>query len=103
MPENNHGSIFMKRLKKMFIAVEEQIRVVCPQTKLYAAWCRGCRAETEMITFAEAADIICTKVEKVVEQTAGGKVHLGVRSEALLVCLNSLLQINRANPVSGDN
>ncbi len=86
----------MKRLKKMFIAVEEQIRIVCPHSKLYATWCRGCRAETEMVTFAEAADIICTDVDKVVEQTAGGAVHLGVRREALLVCLKSLLQINQA-------
>ena len=85
----------MKKLKQMFIAVEEQIRLISPHSKLYAAWCRGCRAETEMVTFAEAADIICTDVEKVVEQTAGGKVHLGIRSEALLVCLNSLLRINQ--------
>ena len=85
----------MKRLKRIFIAVEEQIREVCPRSKLYAAWCRGCRAETEMVTFAEAADIICTDVDKVIEQTAAGEVHLGIRSEAMLVCLNSLLQINR--------
>jgi hypothetical protein len=84
----------MKRLKKMFIAVEEQIRIISPHSKLYAAWCRGCCTETEMVTFAEAADIISTDVEKVVEQTAGGRVHLGVRPEALLVCLNSLLRIN---------
>jgi hypothetical protein len=89
----------MKRLKEMFIAVEEQIRVVCPQSKLYAGWCRGCRAETEMVTFAEAAEIICTDVEKVVEQTADGKVHLGIRPEALLVCLNSLLRVNRLSSV----
>jgi ribosomal protein S27E len=85
----------MKRLKKMFIAVEEQIRPVCPRSNLYAAWCRGCRAETEMVTFAEAADIICTDINKVVEQTAGGEVHLGIRPEAMLVCLNSLLHNNR--------
>jgi hypothetical protein len=85
----------MKRLKRMFIAVEEQIKLVCPHSKLYAVWCRGCRAETEMVTFAEAADIICTDVEKVVEQTADGVVHLGIRPEAMLVCLNSLLQNNQ--------
>jgi ribosomal protein S27E len=85
----------MKRLKRMFIAVEEQIRPICPRSKLYATWCKGCRAETEMVTFAEAADIICTDVNKVVEQTAGGEVHLGIRREAMLVCLNSLLRINR--------
>ena len=85
----------MKKLKKMFITVEEQLRMVCPPSKLYAAWCRGCRAETEMVTFAEAADILCADVEKVVEQTAAAEVHLGVRPEALLVCLRSLLQINR--------
>lgn len=79
----------------MFIALEEQMRVISPPARLYAAWCRGCRAETEMVTFSEAAEIICTDIEKVVEQTAGGKVHLGVRPEALLVCVNSLLRINR--------
>ncbi len=84
----------MKRLKEMFIAVEEQIRVICPQSKLYAAWCRGCRKETEMVTFDEAANIICTDIEKVVEQTAIGEVHLGIRPEAMLVCLNSLLRVN---------
>jgi hypothetical protein len=89
----------MKRLKEMFIAVEEQIKLVCPQSKLYAAWCRGCRAKTEMVTFAEAAEIICTDIEKVVEQTADGEVHLGIRPEALLVCLNSLLRANRLSSV----
>lgn len=93
----------MKRLKKMFIAVEEQIRVLCPQTKSYAAWCRGCRAETEMVTFDEAAEIICRDVEKIVGQTASGKVHLGVRREALLVCLNSLLRTNPAKPFASNN
>jgi len=93
----------MKRLRKMFIAVEEQIRIISPHSKLYAAWCRGCRAETEMVTFAEAADIICMDIEKVVEQTAGGKVHLGVRPEALLVCLQSLLQINQVRSFSANN
>lgn len=85
----------MKRVKQMFIAVEEQIGVVCPHSKLYAAWCRGCRTETEMVTFTEAADIICTDVDRVIEQTAAGRVHLGIRPEALLVCLNSLLRANQ--------
>ena len=89
----------MKQLRKMFIAVEEQIRVVCPRAKLYAAWCRGCRAETEMVTFPEAADIICHDLSKVIEQTAAGKVHLGIRPEALLVCLNSLLRVNQMSSV----
>lgn len=89
----------MKRIKKMFIAVEEQIQVVCPNSKLYAAWCRGCCKETEMVTFSEAANIICTDVKKVVEQTAAGRVHLGIRPEALLVCLNSLLRVNRMESV----
>lgn len=89
----------MKRVKEMFIAVEDQISVVCPHSKLYAAWCRGCRRETEMVTFTEAADIICTDVKKVVEQTAAGRVHLGIRPEALLVCLNSLLRVNRMKSV----
>lgn len=84
----------MKRLKQIFIAVEGQIHTVCPHSKLYAGWCRGCREETEMVTFAEAADIICTDVDRIIEQTAAGKVHLGVRPEVLLVCLNSLLRVN---------
>lgn len=89
----------MKRLKKMFIAVEEQISFACPHSKMYAAWCRGCREKTEMVTFAEAANIICADVDKVIEQTAGGEVHLGIRPEALLVCLNSLLRVNRMESV----
>jgi hypothetical protein len=56
----------------------------------------GCRAETEMVTFAEAADLVCANVEKVVERTADGEVHLGVSREALPVCLNSLVQTNQA-------
>ncbi len=89
----------MKRIKQIFIAVEEQIDTVCPHSKLYAGWCRGCRAPTEMVTFAEAADIVCTDVNRIIEQTAAGKVHLGVRPEALLVCLNSLLRVNRTASV----
>lgn len=85
----------MKRLKQIFIAVEEQIHTVCPHSKLYAGWCKGCRQETEMVTFAEAADILCADVDRVIEQTASGRVHLGVRPEALLVCLNSLLRVNQ--------
>lgn len=88
----------MKRLKplqRIYIAVEEQIETICPRAKLYAGWCRGCRSETEMVTFAEAAEIIAADADRVIEQTAAGKVHLGIRPEALLVCLNSLLRVNQ--------
>jgi hypothetical protein len=85
----------MKRLKRIYIAVEEQIETICPRAKLYAGWCRGCRTETEMVTFAEAAEIICADADRVIEQTAAGAVHLGIRPEAMLVCLNSLLRVNR--------
>jgi hypothetical protein len=85
--------MFQKKIKRNFIAVN-RIRVVCPQAQLYASWCSGCRADVEMVTFAEAASIACTSVDSIIEQAAKGKVHLGIRPEAMLVCLNSLLCIN---------
>lgn len=82
-----------RNIKRNFIAVK-QIRMVCPQAQLYASWCAGCRADVEMVTFAEAAKIAGTEVEAVIAETAKGNVHLGIRPEALLVCLDSLLRLN---------
>jgi ribosomal protein S27E len=85
--------MFKKNIKRPFIAVK-RIRVICPQSQLYAAWCAGCGAETEMVTFAEAAKITCDDIDLVIAQVAGGNVHLGIRPEAMLICLDSLLRVN---------
>jgi hypothetical protein len=84
----------MKNLKPMYIAVDEQIRIVCSYSQVYEGWCKGCLADVEMITFAEAANIICSSVDRVIQRAAKGGIHLGVRPEAMLVCMNSLLRDN---------
>lgn len=79
--------------KRKVVIAPHQIKV-CPHSRTYAAWCRGCGKETDLVSFHEAAEIVGKDLDAVINQVAKGRVHLGIRPEALLVCLNSLLGVD---------
>ncbi len=78
----------MKR--KPFIAVE-RIRRLSPFAASYATFCAGCGATVELVRPEEAAAIAGTDLDAVIERAASGDVHLGIRPETLLFCVNSLV------------
>lgn len=78
--------------KRKIVIGPNQIRV-CPYSQTYEAWCRGCGKETDLITFREAAKIVGADLDTVIAHAAKGSIHLGIRPEALLVCVNSLLGV----------
>lgn len=82
----------MKTNRKVVIA-PNQIKV-CRHSQTYEAWCRGCGRKTGLVTFREAAKIVGTDLDTVIKHAAKGSIHLGIRPEALLVCLNSLLGVD---------
>ncbi len=58
----------------------------------FSMWCRGCRANVETVSLKEAAEITRTNTNEVITYAAQGKIHLGIRPEAVLFCLDSLLK-----------
>ena len=78
----------MKR--KPFIAVDS-VRQLSPFAACYATFCAGCGATVELVRAEEAAAIAGTDLDAVIERAASGEVHLGLRPEALLFCVNSLV------------
>lgn len=84
----------MRKLNKIHIEVD-RVRVICGHPQLYATWCAGCGKDVDLVTFNEAANITGTSIDAMVEQAAKGKLHLGIRPEALLICLNSLLKAEK--------
>lgn len=70
----------------------DRVRVICPHSQRYATWCAGCGEDVELVKVEEAAEIAGTNVDSIIRHAAGGRIHLGIRPEALLFCLNSLLR-----------
>ena len=62
------------------------------RTNSYVGMCRGCWKTVEMVSFHEAVQIVGVGLDEIIKRTANGSLHLGIRPEALLVCLDSLLQ-----------
>lgn len=81
------------RTKRKFVIEVDRVRLVCRRPRGYATQCRGCGAEVELVTFDEAAKIVGTSIDAIINCAARGKLHLGIVPEALLVCLNSLLGV----------
>lgn len=79
-----------KRIKPVIEV--DRVRVTSPLSQRYATWCAGCGEDVELVKVEEAAAIAGTSVDRVIERAARGKVHLGIRPEALLFCVNSLLR-----------
>ena len=77
------------------------MRVICRQSQIYATACAGCGEEVELVTFPAAAKIVGESVDAVIEQAAKGNIHLGIRPEAMLVCLNSLLHVKEFSVAAG--
>jgi hypothetical protein len=82
----------MKR--KIRLTPPQKIMPLCSQTKSYFGVCRGCRKTVEMVSFREAVQIVGIELNELIRRAAGGSLHLGIRPEALLICLDSLLQSN---------
>lgn len=79
---------------KGFVVPIDGIKLVSPHSKTYAAWCPACFKTIEMITFHEACEIAAAELDDVIKLATVGKLHLGIRPEAVLICLDSLLAAN---------
>jgi hypothetical protein len=75
---------------KPFIVVDG-VRKLFPPDPFYATWCAGCRDTVELVRIDEAARIAGTDADEVITRAAAGEIHLGLRPEALLFCVNSLV------------
>lgn len=81
----------MRKGKKPVIEVD-RVRVVSRLSQRYATWCAGCGETVELVKVEEAASIAGTSIDAVIERAASREIHLGIRPEALLFCVKSLLQ-----------
>lgn len=53
--------------------------------------CRGCGKTVDLVTFNEAGKIVGSNIDEIIKRVATGDIHIIVRPEALLICLDSLL------------
>ena len=70
----------------------QKIMPMCKQTNSYVGQCRSCHKLVEMVGFREAVQIVGVDLNELITRAASGSLHLGIRPEALLICLDSLLQ-----------
>ena len=75
--------------KRIPVIALDRIRVI---SEKYVTWCSGCGEDVDLVRIDEAAEIACTNTSTIVERAAAGEIHLGIRPEALLFCVNSLLR-----------
>lgn len=77
---------------KISLTPPQRITPLCQKTESYVGLCRGCQKLVEMVAFREAVQIVGVKLDVLIKQAASGSLHLGIRPEALLICLDSLLK-----------
>ena len=82
-----------RKAKRKLVIEVERVRTVCRRSPIYLTRCAGCGTEVELVTFDDAAKIIGTSRQAIIKFAAGGEIHIGIVPEALLVCLNSLLDV----------
>lgn len=82
----------MRKERRIVVEVN-RVQRVAEHSHVYTTYCAGCRNKVELVTFQEAAKITGGSIEKIVRRAAKGELHLGLVPEAMLVCLNSLLNI----------
>lgn len=70
----------------------QKITLLNSQTNSFVGMCRGCWKTVEMVSFHEAVQIVGVELDEIIRRAASGSLHLGIRPEALLICLDSLLQ-----------
>lgn len=70
----------------------QKITLLNRQTNSYVGMCRGCWKTVEMVGFHEAVQIVGVDFDEIIKRASSGALHLGIRPEALLICLESLLQ-----------
>lgn len=71
-----------------------QRQFISPVAQKYLIRCRTCGKIVDLVTFGEASEIIGAALDQIIEYAATGEIHVIVRPEAMLVCLNSLLAVN---------
>jgi hypothetical protein len=82
----------MNMEKRVSLTPPQKIAVLCSQTNSYIGICNKCRKPVEMVSFREAGEITGIEKNELIKQAANGSLHLGIRPEVLLICLDSLLQ-----------
>ncbi len=73
-----------------------RVENICSNSQRYAMWCGECVADVELASLKEAAEIVQTNTNEIINQVAQGKIHIGFRPEALLFCLDSLLCVKES-------
>lgn len=70
----------------------DHVHAISPISPRYETWCSGCGDEVELVRIDEAAEITGTNTTAIIERAAAGEIHIAIRPEALLFCVNSLLR-----------
>lgn len=81
----------MKTKNKPVIEVD-RVRLISRISQRYETWCAGCGETVELVKVEEAATIAGTSIDTIIERAASRQIHLGIRPETLLFCVNSLLR-----------
>ncbi len=69
----------------------DHIHLRSPISPRFETWCSGCGEEVELVRIDEAAEIAGTSTTMIIERAAAGEIHMAIRPEALLFCVNSLV------------
>lgn len=81
----------MRNKRKPVIEVD-RVHFMSPLSPRYETWCSGCGQEVELVRIDEAAKIAGTGTTAIIERAAAGEIHMAIRPEALLFCVNSLFR-----------
>jgi DNA polymerase III alpha subunit (gram-positive type) len=91
--DNRKRKTEVMRKQRRIVVETNRVQRVANHSDVYTTHCAGCRNKVELVTFQEAAKITGSPIEKIVRRAAKGELHLGLVPEAMLVCLNSLMNI----------
>ena len=78
-------------MNKQFLIKAPRTQIVLRASDRYLTECGICNKTVDLVTFAEASEIVGVGVDEIIDRSAAGVLHIAVRPEALLVCLSSLL------------
>jgi hypothetical protein len=101
---NSAQTVFEQMKNKTTITVETwQRTTVYKYGQNNRAWCESCAAETTMLSPDEAARFIQTTAREIFRAIENGAFHFNETTDgALLVCGNSLKQIQKCLPQAGE-
>lgn len=81
------------KLNEKFLVNTKRMQIVSFASERYTTLCSGCGKTVDLATFAEASEIVNANIDEIINRVASGAVHVVIRPEALLVCLDSLLGV----------